>query len=262
MRILRNSRSLRVEKAHFFIGLAISVGFMLLITFNGFNFWVWQARIIDQLLSFAGVSHRLFMIGSLDESSLFQLNLGDYILAGPTFEIPIHYSPISFTTVAVLVAVLISSILIVNVLRPIAPPVKAVWSIAAILAILTLLWQTIVSPTPAYSLHWVTIDWSCSGVINLCLITLIYVPFLFTIKGPLWVKVLWLFVAVGFSIVWNLIRLSLVTATLYYFGGLVFLLFHYMVGAFIEFIYIVAFYSLGLAHLSKYEAIGAMKFEP
>jgi exosortase/archaeosortase family protein len=99
-------------------------------------------------------------------------------------------------------------------------------------------------------------DWSCSGVINLCLITLIYVPFLFTIKGPLWVKVFWLFTAIGFSIVWNLLRMSLVTATLYYLGGIVFLLFHYMLGAFIDFVYIVAFYSLALAHLSKYEVSG------
>ncbi len=93
----------------------------------------------------------------------------------------------------------------------------------------------------------------------MCLVSLIYVPFLFTVKGPLWVKVSWLFVAIGFSIVWNLLRLSFVTATLYYFGGSVFLLFHYMVGAFVEFVYIVAFYSLGLAHLSNYEVSGVMR---
>ena len=98
-------------------------------------------------------------------------------------------------------------------------------------------------------------------MINLCLITLIYVPFLFTIKGPLWVKVFWLFTAIGFSIGWNLIRMSLVTATLYHFGDLVFLLFHYTVGAFIDFVYIVAFYSLALAHLSKYEMSEALKFD-
>jgi len=51
-----------------------------------------------------------------------------------------------------------------------------------------------------------------------------------------------------------------VTATLYYFGVLAFLLFHYLVGVFIEFVYIVALYSLGLAQLSKYEVSGATKF--
>jgi exosortase/archaeosortase family protein len=84
---------------------------------------------------------------------------------------------------------------------------------------------------------------------------------LFTIKGPLWVKVFWLFTAIGFSVFWNLLRMSLVTATLYFLGGLVFVLFHYVLGAFIDFVYIVAFYSLALAHLSKYEVSEAMKFD-
>jgi len=55
--------------------------------------------------------------------------------------------------------------------------------------------------------------------------------------------------------------MSLVTATLYHFGGLVFLLLHYILGAFIDFVYIVAFYSLALAHLSKSEASEAIQFD-
>ena len=261
MREGRHSRSLRVQKLHFFVGLAISLVFTLLIAFNGFNFWMWQANVMDRLLSFAGTSHRLLILGGLAEGTIFPPLLQSYASTGPTFEMPIHYRPISSMTVIVLLILLASSILIVNIFRIIPAPVKAVWSITSILAILTLLWRTTVSPIPSYSLHWVTIDWSCSGVINLCLITLIYVPFLFTIKGPLWVKVFWLFTAIGFSIGWNLIRMSLVTATLYHFGDLVFLLFHYTVGAFIDFVYIVAFYSLALAHLSKYEMSEALKFD-
>ena len=71
-------------------------------------------------------------------------------------------------------------------------------------------------------------------------------------------KVFWLFVTIGFSVAWNLVRMSLVTATLYYFGGSVFLVFHYLVGAFIDFVYIVAFYSLALVHLSKFEIVGVV----
>lgn len=56
----------------------------------------------------------------------------------------------------------------------------------------------------------------------------------------------------------NLLRISVVTATLYYFGGPVFLLFHYLVGAFIDFVYIVAFYSLALSHLVKFDVRGEM----
>jgi exosortase/archaeosortase family protein len=243
----RYSRNLRIQKMHFLVGLAISLVFTALIALNGFNFWIWQASMVGRLLSFAGVPHKLFISSGPAK--------------GPTFEMPINFRPIPFMTVIVLLIILASLILIVNIFRRIPPPVKAVSFVVSILAILTILWQTIVSPIPAYTLHWVTLDWSCSGVINLCLITLIYVPFLFTIKGPLWVKVFWLFIAIGFSSAWNLLRMSLVTATLYYFGGVVFLLFHYMVAAFIDFVYIVAFYSLALAHLSKYEVSGAMQFD-
>ena len=238
----RYFRRLRVQKMHFFVGLAISLVFTSLIAFNVFNFWIWQANVMDQLLSFAGVPHRL-------------------LISGPTFEMPVHYRPIAFTTAIVLLVLLASLILVVNVLHILPLPVKAVFSVVSILAILTLFWETVVAPIPSYTLHWVTIDWSCSGAINLCLITLIFVPFLFTIKGPLKVKVFWLFTAIGFSIVWNLLRMSLVTGTLYYFGGIVFLLFHYMLGAFIDFVYIVAFYSFALAHLSKSEATRAMKLD-
>jgi exosortase/archaeosortase family protein len=255
----RHSRSFTVQKAHLFAGLVISLSLTLLVTFNRFGFWIWQAMVIDQILSFAGISHRLLILGSLAEGRIVPSIL-DEVSIGPTFEMPIHHESMPSTTAIALLVLLVSSILIVSLYRKMPPPVKAVWSVISILAILALLWQTLISPVPAHGIHWVTIDWSCSGMINLCLITLIYVPFLFTIKGPLWVKILWLFVAIGFSVVWNILRLSLVTATLYYFGSLPFLLLHYAVGAFIEFVYIVAFYSLGLAHLSKYQASGAIRF--
>ncbi len=243
--LARHSRNLKIQKMHFFVGIAISLLFTLIVAFQGFNLWVWQANIVSRLLSFAGVAHKLFIWSGL--------------ASGPTFEMPRNYSPVPVTATVILLIAFTSFVLIMGILRRIPPPIKTVLFVVSILAILILLWQMIISPIPSYTLHWVTIDWSCSGVISLCIITLIYSPCLFTIKGPLWVKVFWLFITIGFSFVWNLVRMSLVTATLYYFGGIVFLLLHYMVGAFIDFVYIVALYSLALSHLSKYEAGGMMK---
>jgi len=240
----RYSRSLKIQKTHFFVGLAISLLFTLVVAFQGFNFWIWQADMVSHLLSFAGVPHKLFILDSLAR--------------GPTFEMPVNSQPIPFTAVIVVLIVLASLILILNIFRRIPSPVKTIALVVSMVTIFTLLWQTVISPIPSYTLHWVTLDWSCSGVISLCLITMIYAPFLFTIRGPLWAKVFWLFITIGFSVVWSLLRMSLVTATLYYFGGPVFLLFHYLVGAFIDFIYIVAFYSLALAHLTKFEVGGVM----
>jgi exosortase/archaeosortase family protein len=240
----RYSRNLKIQKTHFFVGLVISLFFTLIVAFQGFNFWIWQADMVSRLLSFAGVPHRLFVWGNLAN--------------GPTFEMLINSQPISITVVVGIVIVLASFIFVLNIYRRIPSPVKTIALVASLVTILTLLWQTVISPIPSYTLHWVTLDWSCSGVISLCLITLIYAPFLFTIRGPLWAKVFWLFTTIGFSLVWNLLRLSFVTATLYYFGGPAFLIFHYLTGVFIDFVYIIAFYSLALAHLSKVEVGGVM----
>ncbi len=240
----RYSRNLRIERTHFLIGLAISLLVTLLLTFQGFSFWVWQANVVSDLLSFAGVPHKLLIWSTQ--------------VSGPTFELSLNFQSIPFAAVIIAVIILACLILTLNIFRKIPSPIKALVLVVSIVTILTLLWQAIISPFPPYTLHWVTIDWSCSGIISLCLITLIFAPFLFTIRGPLWVKVSWLFVTIGFSLIMNILRISVVTATLYYFGGSVFLLLHYLVGAFIDFVYIVAFYSLALSHLSRYEVVGVI----
>jgi exosortase/archaeosortase family protein len=240
----RYSWNLKIQKTHFIVGLVISLLFTSIVAFQGFAFWIWQADMVSRLLSFAGVPHRLFIWGNLAN--------------GPTIEMLINSEPISIMVVVSVTIVLASLILVLNFWRKIPSPVKTIALVASLVTILTLFWQTVISPIPSYTLHWVTLDWSCSGVISLCLITFIFAPFLFTIRGPLWAKVFWLFTTIGFSLVWNLLRLSLVTATLYYFGGPVFLIFHYLTGVFIDFVYIIAFYSLALAHLSKVE-VGEVK---
>ena len=240
---LRYSRDLRLHKTHFFVGLGISLLFTLVVAFQVFNFWVWQAAIVSRLLSFAGVPHTLSIWGSLARN--------------PTFEIPVSSSPLPIMTVALLVAALASFVLVLSIFRKIPSPIKTVAFVVSMVAIFTLMWQVIFQKDPS-SLFLVTLDWSCSGVISLCLITLIFVPLLFTLRGPLWVKIFWLFTTIGFSIIWNLLRISFVTASLYYFGGSVFLLLHYFIGAFVDFVYIVTFYSLALSHLSRLETAGVM----
>ncbi len=237
----RYSRNLKIQRTHFIIGLAISLVFTLVLAFQGFRFWVWQAKTVSSLLSFAGVPHSLSQLPN-----------------GPTFVMALSSHSIPLLTVIFTLVVFVSLIIILNVFRKIPSPVKTLALVVSIVVISTLLWQVWISPIPPSASHWVTIDWSCSGVISLCLITLIFVPFLFTIRGPLWIKIFWLFVTIGFSVTWNLLRISVVTATLYYFGGSVFLLFHYLAGAFIDFAYIVAFYSLALSHLARFDVGGEM----
>lgn len=241
----RYSRNLQIQKTHLLVGLAISLLFTLIVALQGFNLWIWQAEIVSSLLSFAGVPHSLFILNSTAK--------------GPTFEMSLNSHPIPIQTVVGVVIALALVVLILNIYRRIPSPVKTIALVVSLVTVLTLLWQSVISPIPSYNVHWVTLDWSCSGLVSLCLIAFIYTPFLFTITGPLWAKVFWLFTTIGFALAWNLLRMSLVTATLYYFGGPVFLIFHYLAGIFIDFVYIVAFYSLALAHISKFQIAGVMK---
>jgi len=243
----RYSRNLRFQKTHFFIGLAIALVFTAVVTFQGSTFWIWQAKMVSGLLFFSGVPHNLFIWSS--------------ITSGPTFEMLV--TPQTVPLIAVIGSILffISFILILKKSSRIPSPIKTIVFVVSLTTMFTLLWQAVISPVPLHTLHWVTIDWSCSGVIGLCLITLIYMPFLFALRGPLWIKVFWLLITIGFSVIWNLLRISLVTATLYYFGLSVFLLFHYFAGAFVDFIYIITFYSLALYHLSKFESREVIKID-
>jgi exosortase/archaeosortase family protein len=243
----RYSRSLKFQKTHFLVGLGISLFFTLIVAFYGFSFWIWQAYAVSCLLSFAGVPHKLLILGSMGR--------------GPTFEMLVNSQPLPLFATMFALIVLASLIVFLSFFKRIPSPVKTIALVVSAVTILTLLWQTLIAPMPSSNLHWVTLDWSCSGIIGLCLITLLYAPLLFTIRGPLYIKVFWLSIAIAFSICWNLVRMSLVTATLYYFGGSVFLIFHYLTGAFVDFIYIVAFYSLALANLSKFEIGRMMRFD-
>jgi len=239
-----------INKAHFLVGVTISLVVTVLVAMASDYFW-FLARNISTLLSFAGVEFNLFLLGTpinlLEGIPLY------YSPAGPTFEIPVHFvmpDPL-LTIFAILIIVLVA--FLVYQTRRIVLPIKAIWIIFSALLVTTLAYLVFASPIPPHRLSWVTVDWSCSGVVVLALITLIFAPFLFTVKGPLWIKLLWLTLTIAFSVVWSIVRLSLTIASLYYFGDLAFLLLHYLAGVFVDFIYIVTFYSLALGHLTKHE---------
>jgi len=240
-----------VSKTHFLVGIIISIVVTVLIAMDALNYFWFLANIISGLLSFAGVEFNLFLLGT--PISLLEGIPLYYRPAGPTFEIPVHFvTPDPATTVIVILVIVLVSFFVYKTKR-IVLPVKAMWIIFSALLVTTLVYLVFVSPIPPHRLSWVTVDWSCSGVVILALITFVFTPFLFTVKGPLWIKILWLTLILAFSVVWNIARLSLTIASLYYFGDLVFLLLHYLAGVFVDFIYIVTFYSLALGHLAKHD---------
>lgn len=239
-----------VQKIHFVIGVLISILLIVLVAIFAPTFWRIQTLAISKLISFAGVPHQIFVLGQ--PASLLEGLPVYYHPGGLTFGIPIHHQQIAPWLAVLIVILLILVSLLVYKISQIALPFKVMFFFLAALAGVTVLYNAFVSPAPPHTLNRLTIDWQFSGIFILTFITVIFTFAIFPVKGPLWIKLSWLVAVLVFSVIWNTTRLSVVLATLYHLGSIPFLLLHYMTGVFIDFIYIVAFYSLALAHLARY----------
>ncbi|RLG46433.1 MAG: hypothetical protein DRN92_05270 [Thermoproteota archaeon] len=235
------------QRAHFLIGLLISAFATYLVGTNFLGYWWFQARIIAQLLDMAHVPYTLFDMGRA--RSLFQIFPLKYTSGGPTFELPVPYKrPDPSTVVFILLNLAIASFIIWR-LRKIPFPIKILWFIIAPLAGTTLLYNAFWSVP--HRLTWITVDWSCSGVMMFILISVAFSIGVFGLKGPLHIKLFWMGVTMLFSIAWNVLRLAVTIATLYHVGTLAFLLLHYLAGTFIDFIYLATFAGIAIGQLAE-----------
>jgi len=237
------------SKFHFFLGIILSILIGILVVFYAIPYWWLQARVIEKLLNFAQVPHKLFTLAK-------PINLIEgiplyYHPSGPTFQIPVYYQSVSpFAALVICPLLLIAAILIYR-MSFIPLPVKVVFIILAFLTGVSFLYVAFISPIPPHPLYRVIIDWQFSGVIILVLIGVIFALTVFPLPGSFLAKSFWLVLTLIFSMIWNTVRISLVAATFYYFGSLPFLLMHYLMGVYIDFIYIVMFYSLSVSYLAR-----------
>ncbi len=87
----------------------------------------------------------------------------------------------------------------------------------------------------------------CSGLITVGVFTLIAVFTVGLLGGSLWVKSVWLLAGVSVGLLWNVSRLALVVIAAYNFGLGAFSLIHYVLAPFIDFLWIVAVWSVGMS---------------
>jgi len=234
------------QRGHFFLGLFISAFITYLVGTNFLSYWWFQARIIARLLDMAGVSYHLFDMGRV--RSLFEVFPLRYTAGGPTFELPVPYQrPDPSTVVFILLNLAIASFIIWR-LRKIPFPLKILWFIIVPMMGATLLYNAFWGVPHRFT--WITIDWTCSGVLMFVLISVAFLIGVFGLKGPLHIKLFWMGLTMVFSIAWNVIRLAFTIATLYHMGTFVFVLVHYLAGAFLDFIYLVTFAGLAIGQLS------------
>ncbi len=249
VRLHRAMWKMMVSKLHFFLGIIFSILIGILVIFYAIPYWWFQARVIGKILSFAKVPYELFTLAK-------PINLIEgipvyYYPSGPTFQIPVHYQSVpAFAALAICLLLLIAIILIYR-MNIIPLPVKVIFIILAFLTGVSLLYTAFISPIPPHPLCRVIIDWQFSGVIILFLIGVIFTLTVFPLPGSLLTKSFWLFSTLVFSMIWNTVRISLVAATFYHLGSLPFLLIHYLMGVYVDFIYIVAFYSLVVSYLAR-----------
>ena len=234
------------QKAHFLIGLLLSAFAAFLVGMNFFDYWWFQARVIAKLLDMSHVPYTLFSMGRA--RYLFEIFPLKYTAGGPTFELPVPYRrPDPSSVVFILLNLAIVSFIIWR-LRRIPFPIKILWFIIAPLTAITLLYNAFWS-TP-HRLTWITVDWSCSGVLMFILISIAFSISVFGLKGPLRIKLFWMSFTMLFSIAWNILRLAVTMATLYHLGTLAFLLIHYLAGSFLDFVYLATFAGIAIGQVT------------
>jgi exosortase/archaeosortase family protein len=239
---------MKMHTIHLVIGGIWVVGVVLFLILKIQTLWAVQAVIIERLLKFANVPYRLVLLPVVDLSDNIPVY---YQPGGYTFSVYVEHYALK-PALALLVVLLLGIVGVIIYRIGFVPlPLKVFALFLLVLVISTVLYTSFISPVPPKTVNRLSIDWQYSGAVILLLISIIFFFSIFPIRGPLWIKFLWLFATLLFSLVWNVLRLSVVLATLYHLGSTMFLLTHYLAGIYIDFIYIVAFYSLALAHLAR-----------
>ncbi|MHB0977589.1 MAG: hypothetical protein ACYC1U_10460 [Candidatus Aquicultorales bacterium] len=245
----RGMWNMRRNRVHVALGAVWILVVGAVIVFAAPAIWAFQAHLIGGLLAFANVPYRLVQTAPLDFTQGFPIW---YKPGGPTFVIPLNYTALSPFWALLVIALLAVGGFVLYRWRRIPLPGKVFVLFFFTLLGSAVLYTTFVSPVPPTAINRLWVDWQYSGIVIPLLIAFVFAVAVFPIQGPVWIKFLWVIGAILFSFVWNTVRLAVVLSTLYHAGSIFFLVLHYMTGIFIDFIYIVAFFSLALAHLARH----------
>jgi len=241
--ILRSSWSLPLQRVHLILGSVITVGIILAIIVFVQEYWIFQATVISRILRFVRVPHELFLARSV---------FGEFLYAiAPVFLLEKALIPETLILVATIAILL--AILIIAVLPRLSPPsrILAIFFLALVLVNLA---YSILHPEQPSPLK---VDWLTSGIVIMPLIALVFNVTVFPLPGSLSTKLLGLLGCLAFSFAWSTLRLSLALASLFYLGTFSFMLLEYLPGAFVDFVYMLLFYSIVMRRLAASHAMEA-----
>ncbi len=148
---------------------------------------------------------------------------------------------------AVVAAVLLA-MLVVAIIPRFNPPIKIVTVFFLTLVLINIAYEVLHPEQPSP----LQVDWLTSGIVIMPLIALVFNVAIFPIPGSLSTKLAGVLGCLLFSVGWSIIRFSLALASLFYFGTFSFMFLEYLPGAFVDFIYVLLFYSLVIYRLATW----------
>jgi len=203
------------------------------------EYWVFQAFLVSDILVFAGVPHSVLLSRS-------GYGAGFLGAIPPAFLIDKMNLPRGLI-LAVVAAVLLA-MLVVAIIPRFNPPIKIVTVFFLTLVLINIAYEVLHPEQPSP----LQVDWLTSGIVIMPLIALVFNVAIFPIPGSLSTKLAGVLGCLLFSVGWSIIRFSLALASLFYFGTFSFMFLEYLPGAFVDFIYVLLFYSLVIYRLATW----------
>jgi len=237
MNPMRGSWSLQAQKAHLVLGSVITAATVLLPVIFRQQYWAVQAVLVSSILKLAKIPHSLLLPGSRD-------GIEPVRGANPTFLIDI--AGLSETAILAIVAVAILAVLVIVLIPRFSPPFKIVLFFFLALVLVNVAYEVLHHGPPMP----LQVDWLTSGIVIIPLITLMLNFTLFPIPGGLLTKLAGLFGCLFFSFAWSTLRFSLALASLFHLGTASYMFLEYVPGAFLDFVYVLLFYSLVMYQLT------------
>jgi len=91
------------------------------------------------------------------------------------------------------------------------------------------------------------LTWQRVGLFSIIIFGLLFVFLAFPLEGSLWLKIAWLEFGSVVSLAWSLIRLSIAVLLAYHFGAGALALAEFITSPFVDFLWVIPVWSLGLS---------------
>ncbi|MHB8511288.1 MAG: hypothetical protein ACYDCC_03820 [Actinomycetota bacterium] len=130
-------------------------------------------------------------------------------------------------------------------------PAKVLFVLFATLGVASLWYTAFVSGTPPQPVNSLTIGFQKGGLLAVMVAVVLFAFEVFPVPGRLRYKLGWLGALIAFSFVWSVVRMAFVLATAHHIGSWTFLYLQYVAGPIVDFLSVVAMYSLVTHGLAK-----------